>query len=272
MNSPTRAPVYIFAWQYFGTAIFVPFYCFVELNRHFHSRHGSDPSVPYYQAKALIPAAIIAVIHPYRMVYFPPSSITLSQHQAFIASYQLGPFVCYALVAAFANYFTSDGKTRTTQPANADVPWIKATYAIFGAFSAIVHIAVLACVWRSGDPSVSFDTLFVPRWGQLWLPNAAEALYVEESLFFLQWDFILVTLSCMIYVARILEAMRGSKGDQEPVLKNALVVLGCGIVCVIFSPGAVVSAVLFAREDFLRQQFSERERQKMLKQTKNAGA
>ncbi|KAF7562317.1 hypothetical protein G7046_g1837 [Stylonectria norvegica] len=258
------APVYVFCWQYFGTAIFVPFYCYVELNRHFNPLQGGDPSIPYYQAKALIPAAIIGVIHPFRMVYFPPSGMTLSQHQAFIATYQLGPFVCYAAVAALANYFSSDGKATTTFAVNADAPWIKATYAIFGTFSGIVHLAVVGCAWRSDDPCVSLNALFVPRVGKLWLPDAADALYVEESLFFLQWDFILVVLACMIYVAGILETMRGSRGTKQPATKNALVAVCCGILSVLFSPGAVVSAVLYAREDFLRQQFAGKERERIL--------
>ena len=200
-------------------------------------------------------------------MYFPPAGITLSQHQTFIACYQLGPFACYALVAAFANFLSSDGRSNDTDvPKNADAPWIKATYAIFGAFSGAVHLAVLGCVWRSQDLGVSFSALFVPQWVKLWLPGAEEALYVEESLFFLQWDFILVVLAACIYVERIVEAMwvYGGDGKEEEGVNSWVVMLVCGVACVVVGPGAVVSAVLYIREDFLRHAFAEKEREKML--------
>ena len=253
------APILIFCWQYFGTAIFVPIYCFVELQRHFDSE-TSDPSVPLLQAKALIPAAAIAVIHPFRMVYFPPSQLTDSQHQVHIAFYQLGPFICYALVATFANYMAADhrdGEAQVTKP-NADAWWIKATYAFFGSFSGIVHVATVCKVIFSRDPSLSLDRLFVPRLAPIWQDDAAANMYVEESLFFLQWDFILVVMACSLYVTRIAEAMYGSRTEGEDgwlAFKSAAVLLGCGVSCVALGPGAVVSTVLFLREDLLRKQY-----------------
>lgn len=231
----------------------------MELQRHFSSE-ASDPSVPLLQAKVLIPAAAIAVIHPFRMVYFPPSQLTDSQHQAHIAFYQLGPFICYALVATFSNYIAADhrdGKGPVAKP-NADASWIKAAYAFFGSFSGIVHVATVCRVIFSRDPTLSLDRLFVPRLGPIFHADAAAHMYVEESLFFLQWDFVLVVLACSLYVTRIAEAMYGSREEEEDswlAFKSAAILLCCGISCVALGPGAVVSAVLFLREDFLRKQY-----------------
>ena len=231
----------------------------MELQRHFSSE-ASDPSVPLLQAKALMPAAAISVIHPFRMVYFPPSQLTESQYQAHIAFYQLGPFICYALVAAFANYMASDhrdGEAPVTKP-NADAWWIKAVYAFFGSFSGIVHVATVCRVMFSRDPTFSLHKLFVPRLESIFHADAAAHLYVEESLFFLQWDFILVVLACSLYVTRIAEAMYGSREEGEDgwlAFKSAAMLLWCGILCVTLGPGTVVSGVLFLREDFLRKQY-----------------
>lgn len=231
----------------------------MELQRHF-GPETSDPSVPLLQAKALIPAAAIAVIHPFRMVYFPPSQITDSQHQAHIAFYQLGPFICYALVATFANYLASDhrdSEAQVTKP-NEDAWWIKAAYAFFGCFSGIVHVAMVCRVIFSRNPTLSLDRLFVPRLAPIWHDDAAANMYVEESLFFLQWDFILVVLACSLYVTRLVEAMYGSRGEGEDgwlAFKSASILLCCGVSCVALGPGTVVSAVLFLREDFLRKQY-----------------
>jgi len=248
----------MFSWQYFGTAI-LPYYFYTELNRHFNPSEASDPSIPFLQAKALLPAAAIAFLHPYRMVYFQPSSLTVSQQQSFIAIYQLGPFICYALVAAFVNFLSSDHKDETIHAANADVPWIKGTYAAFGLFSGVTHLSVLRVVMLSKDPSVSLASIFVPRIAKIWRADAVESLFVEESLFFLQWDFILVVLAGSIYVTRISEVTVGL-GDGESWLgfRSALMVFSYGIACVMLGPGAVISAVLYLREDFLRKQYAEK--------------
>lgn len=243
----------------------MPFYCFVELNRHFAPQQASDPSVPFLQAKALLPAAAIAFLHPYRMVYFPPSGTTESQHQTFIANYQLGPFICYALVAASENYLSSDHKDEKSYPANADAPWVKATYAVFGLFSGVVHLTIMRVLLQSNDPSVSLATVFVPQLAKIWRPDAAASLYVEESLFFLQWDFILVVLACSIYITRISEAMYGPhSGDGWLSFKSAALVLLFGITCVLLSPGAVVSGVLYLREDFLRQNYMNKQEKDLI--------
>lgn len=249
----------MFCWQYFGTAIFLPFYFYQELNQHFDASRLSDPSIPYFEAKSLIPAAVLAAIHPYLMVYFPWPSTTTPQHQAFIAIYQLGPFMCYSLVSAFANFLSSDRKQAPPQVANSDAKWIKATYAFFGVFSAIVHVAVLGFVWSSRDPSLSLSEIFMPRWGNLWGPNAAAELYVEESLFFLQWDFILAVMCGSLYIARILEGISSAKNGQWPAYKRSAVLLVSGIASVVLSPGLIVSLVLYGREDFLRDSFAQKQ-------------
>ena len=257
----------MFCCQYLGTAIFVPFYCFVELNRHFNPNEVSDPSVPYLQAKSLLPAAIIGFLHPYRLVYFTPSGTTTSQHQTFIANYQLGPFITYALVATFTNYLSSDHQNEKPYPKNADAPWIKVVYAFFGMFSTITHLSVIGKVLTSRDRAVNLTSLFVPAFGKIWLVDAAASRFVEESLYFLQWDFILVVLACSIWVTRITEIMytvRGGTGNGWLGVKSAALVLFFGIACVLFSPGGVVSAVLYEREDFLRQEWIRKQERETL--------
>lgn len=240
----------------------MPFYFYEELNQHFNSSRLSDPSIPYFEAKSLIPAAFLAAIHPYLMVYFPWPSTTTSQHQAFIAVYQLGPFMCYGLVSTFANYLSSHRKRVQPQVPNADAKWIKATYAFFGVFSAVVHVAVLSLVWRSQEPSLSLSEIFMPRLSKLWSPNAAAARYVDEFLFFLQWDFILVVMGVSLYVVRILEGISSSLEDgQWPAYKRSAVLLVSGIASVVLSPGLIVSLALYRREDFLRDSFAQKESQ-----------
>jgi hypothetical protein len=69
--------------------------------------------------------------------------------------------------------------------------------------------------------------------------------------------FFLVVLACSIYITRISEGMYCSRDGGWPIFQNGALVLASGIACVLLSPGAVVSGVLYLREDFLRQHFAE---------------
>ncbi|KAM5456326.1 hypothetical protein MaudCBS49596_001348 [Microsporum audouinii] len=251
------APVYSFCWLYCGTAMLFPSYCFVELRQHFGAgRRPSDPSVPYFQAKALLPAAAVSFLYFYYLVYFPRSGMTESVYTTVIAYYQLGPFICYAMVAALACYLSSDHKPGQNCPPNADARWIKATYAVFGLFSGVMHLSVVGLLLSSVDGSLSLSRVFIPQLSNLLRPDAAASLFVEETLFFLQWDFILLALVCSIYSLRISEGIYCPQGSGWPTLTSAVLGTAFGISCLVFGPGAVVSAMLWLREDFLRQNYA----------------
>ena len=166
----SRVPVNILAWQLIGAAIFVPLYLMLELEQHSFSSErpvSQDPTVPYLQAKALLPATIITVLHLYRMVYFPPSGITTAQHQAWTAVWQLTPFLCYAAMAAIGLFLTSRNTEQVVESersSNSDVPWLKAVFLLFGLFSAIGRGLILNFPKRIGNTSQTFELCFpVPK-------------------------------------------------------------------------------------------------------------
>ncbi|KAJ5705160.1 hypothetical protein N7536_000849 [Penicillium majusculum] len=253
-------PIYVFLWQYLGTAIFFPFYLFVELSQHFGSSDRSDPSISYYDAKALLPATLLAMVLPYRNVYFPPSGTTDAQHHMFIAFYQLGPFATYILTAGIAKYISSGKEEESRLPSNSDAPWIKAIYAVYGIFSALAHIGVILRVAFSSDPTFSLSRLFFPAFQNLWNPEAAARRYVEEHLFFLQWDFILVVLGCSIYASRVAQGMYSSRESGSSTLFGVGGILIASLASMIFSPGAMITAILYVREDFIRQEYATKQR------------
>jgi Na+/proline symporter len=244
----------MFVLQYLGTAIFLPFYFYLDLDHHF-SGAISDPSVDYLQARSLLPAGALAFLNCFRMAFFPPSSITQSTHQAHIAFYQIGPFACYALVAALSSLGSVKGPQTPGQAKNADAWWIKTTYAVFGVFSGVVHVAILAYVMTSKDTSLSLSRLFVPEINRTSRPNAAEIRYVEEHLFFLQWDFILVVLACALYATRTLEGMYCKRSEGWTSVQGGILVFLIGVACTFLSPGAVISLILYLREDILRTKY-----------------
>ena len=120
----------------------------------------------------------------------------------------------------------------------------------------LVHLSVICVALQSSDRSVSIAKIFVPRLASIWRPDAADPVHAEGSLFFLQWDFILVVLACSVYMTRISEAMYGPyDGDRWLAFKSAALIIAFGMACVLLSPGAIVSGVLYLREDFLRRNF-----------------
>lgn len=271
MMENNRAPVNIFLWQTIGAANFIPLYLAFELDRHFHPHphqkkpSESDPSVPYLKAKSFLPAAVITIIHCYWMVYFPPSGITTSQHQVWLAIWQLAPFFCWALDAALASYLESDpaddnknSKEASANQANphADALYLKATYFSFGLFCASMHLWVLYNLTFSKDPSLSLSSAFIPRNSKLWYPNTGATNWVEESRYFLQWDYIIVVLAAGLYALVITEGTHVRAGKFSTSARSAIFSAFC-IACVMFSPGSVCAWVLYWREDFLRRRCVE---------------
>jgi len=258
--------LYAFCWQYVGTAILLPFYFYIELSHHFDKKPISDPSTPYLKAKALLPCCIIGGPGLYRLLFFPPASVSESQHFIFNSWYHVGSIITFVLVCAVSGAMAStSNKEEPKRATNADLPWIKRTYAFFAAFAGVIHLVVIFYAWNSADPSLSLDKLFVPRFSQIWRADRAERLYVEETLFFDQWDFILVVLQCAIYVSRILEVMY-VKDKEWSSLNRSTVVILVSVASTIFSPGLVVSVVLYLREDFIRQQYMDAQTETMSKE------
>jgi hypothetical protein len=249
----SRAPVNVFAWQYLGAAIFVPLYFLIELESHFSSENVSEPEVPYLQSISILPATTVTIIHLYRMVYFPPGGTTTSQHQAWLAVWQLAPFLCYCAVAAISMYLASKDKPLALRHRDADLRWIQATYATFGLLSGIMHTSVMYRLATSQNPSVSLVEAFIPRLGSLWQPDSASSAFIAESAFFLQWDYIIIVIVGGIYVAEIAQTVYGF---SYSIVGWSLLTLAACVASHILGPGFVWAAALLLREDFLRLSFS----------------
>lgn len=274
------SPLFIFVWMWAGSALFYPMFCYFDLVRHYYNRNqggtgqGVEVEVPYYQAVSIPIATFISYFWPYIMIHFPPATITSAQHQNIIALNQFGSFLCYVLVAAGATYLSTPNYAKTTtkttpRPRNSDAPWLKATYAFFGLFSAVVHLAVLGrLLFRPGSlngDDVSLAGVFVPRLADglgagnfLSTPQARAVMMAPQVQFFMQWDYLLVLATAAVWSARNAEAMCCRRAGGWPPLTGAAVVLALGLASFLLNPGTVLSAVLYLREDFLRKQVEEK--------------
>lgn len=258
------APVSIFLWMWMGTGMFMPMFCYFDLAHHLRRKDNRPSSsssrspqngveVPYFQAVSMPVATLLAYIWPYIMIHFPPAGTTTAQLQSFIALNQFGSFFCYILVAGGSTYLSGNNTNTTSRPKNADAPWIKATYALFGGLSVLIHLGVSGILLRSRDPTVTFSAVFVPSFANsLGTPSSHALRMAPEVQFFLQWDFLLFILTTAVWGEHAIEHICiHFKNHWSPFERGALVVV-LGIVSFIFNPGTVLCSILYVREGFLR--------------------
>ena len=226
----------------------------------------SDPSVPLSVARWILPAAIVGFYNPLRLVWFPPTGTTESQHHSFIALYQIGSLIWFMVVQSLAASFRksddSDAKPNAPHP-NSDVGFIKTAYAFGGLFSGVGHVLTCLSIWRSSTPDVSLARVFLPRFSNLFQEDAPLKLYGEENLFFLQWDFIIIILCTSLWAVRTLQGMKlGGENEVEwSFQKSSFAYVILCVANTILGPGAVQSGLLYVREDFLREQYAETQRE-----------
>ncbi|OCK84468.1 hypothetical protein K432DRAFT_345154 [Lepidopterella palustris CBS 459.81] len=246
------APIYAFLWGACGVATLLPIYCSVELSQRLTN---TSPRLPLAKARALIPAIFIGLMYPYYLMLMRPASTTPVQHQAFITFYQFSPFFVYACIQTFGSFLWKD-EDKVAGP-DADSYFVKAAYAIAGVWSAVAYISVLLISLFSSAPGVSFTRVFVPSFTAV--SKATAGTHIKEGSFlFMQIDYIIVAVACGIYAVKTLEMMwLGSpeKAAAAPRWNHAVAAatVFTTVSTCLLGPGATVSAVLFAREGFLRK-------------------
>ncbi|KAI1825902.1 hypothetical protein F4861DRAFT_537500 [Xylaria intraflava] len=256
------APLTIFFWQYVGTSIVLPLYTIVELRHHFgdgaseSSKSRNNMALPYAAAQALIPSAVIALVHPFLTIHYTPAGTTDAQLQTFVANYHLAGPIYYILIAAAAYTLTNRGTDTTPRPRDADFWWVRATYVSAGAFSLLIHLDVLRRIAGSREAGVSFVGVFLPS-AEIGLPGAAATQYVKEHLYFLQWDWVILVLTVALWLARTttaLDALRSKRTEEDlhGMARSVGLLLAYSLACMLFGFGAVGSAVLYYREEALR--------------------
>ncbi|KUI61464.1 hypothetical protein VP1G_08623 [Cytospora mali] len=255
------APALICLWMYTGTALFVPFYCYYDLTRHFNTHHRnakpSDPSVGYYQAVCIPAAALLCYIWPYYVMHYPPHGTTSSLHQTILAFNIFGGLLCYVLVLGGASFLAPAQPAAIPGDIGSEAPWIKATYAMLAIFSLSAHFEVVGDILWSQDRSISFSSVFVPDFwvGIFGSPTSLESRMAPEVHFFLQWDFLIFVFSTSVWATRIVEAMYCDRKDGWAAATRAGLILAFSLGGLLLNPGCVLSVLLYIREDFLRKEY-----------------
>ena len=134
-------------------------------------------------------------------------------------------------------------------------PFVYLALTFTGTCSAIAHVYSLTTSLLSQDPATAFSRVYIPSPGRV--DSSASNKLTEGGLLFLQYDFLVVSLTCILYAYLLLEpqskALMSSfsaiheRSGLEKLATMLLVVSATALL----GPGAVVSFAFALREDSL---------------------
>ncbi|KAF2846076.1 hypothetical protein T440DRAFT_406554 [Plenodomus tracheiphilus IPT5] len=230
-------------WQAFGAAIALPLF-FQQHLKWSNNIHMPLPPADLCAARALpisfMLGALLPAVVGMLTIWYPRSD---QLHQQILAAWQLDPvwvsLFQWALVAAFSSYSTKQSDEKS-------VHWLQFSYAFAAASSAAGHLYSVTALLLSPDPRSTFERVYVPFLFSG--PEDATLKLANGPWLFLQYDLIIISVSCLswayVLADRIIE---GQTRIRESV---HLLILTGGII---LGPGAVVSIVLFCREENLQR-------------------
>ena len=135
---------------------------------------------------------------------------------------------------------------RATTDTQRSYRWVRSSYLIAAASSALGHVYVMVHIFTSIGPKLDFVQMYVPfLWAGL---SQTPDILVSGPWLFLQYDLMIISLSSLswayLLVGRLLP------GGMLSMLR-LVAILGSGALMV--GPGAAVSLALFWREGELHR-------------------
>ncbi|WEW58625.1 hypothetical protein PRK78_004093 [Emydomyces testavorans] len=267
-----HAVIAIILWNANGAAIFQPPYFYFIARSKAVSR---DPTIPLNEAIALFITTIPTLVAP--LLLFVPAWLNYStwDHHGFIAMFHGTPILIVIIfMVGIISLRPRHGwvSKKDVKNANVDKPWIVASYVTAGTIAAIVHLYTIISSVTTTDPDATFARLFIPSPGKTnlfpaWFPNSSPTLpalppkyneIMEQFHLFSQFDWIVVTLSCIVFVHYLLsraeeddDRKKDSRKEMSVVEMRELAYLILGTLAV--GPGAAGSFALAVRESRIRE-------------------
>ena len=237
-------------WNGFGAAIILPIYCLL----HFQSQQlKRDNAVPLHEAKALVSTTLIGSLLPLILMLPPLIDCRVETQQAFSAVFQLTPVIFVAIQYVSARCIAL--RTKDRHELDVERPLIYLAFISTGICSAVAHIYSLATSFFSQDPATAFSRVYIPSPTRVDLSISNKI--TEGGLLFLQYDFLVISLTCVLYTYLLLEPQsRAIKSfvladyEQSGLGKFAMMLMVM-LTTIVFGPGAAVSFALAVREDSL---------------------
>ncbi|KAK4182962.1 polyketide synthase [Podospora australis] len=226
---------YLHCWNLMGVLVVVNHMTLVEDRRSLNVSSGSGrATIPENEAQALPLSAIWTTLlaTPFLLPSLVPKW-NIYHIQSGILLWLLGPLT----VSILQNILSSS--TSSSLP-NFRNP-IRLSYDIVGTAAGIIHLAALVLAFLSSDANLTLTRIWIPHHDA---PIRESQTYLLEGChLFIQWDYIVVTLSILMLGIYILhgngvQQLSGASAAPKNPTRKFLIVIG------LFGPGAALAWLL----------------------------
>ncbi|TIC90864.1 hypothetical protein CH35J_011264 [Colletotrichum higginsianum] len=241
-----------------GAAIVLPLYLYLVCRSKARLR---DASVPWHQAAALPATTLVILLQP--LLVFAPAWTGRGGthlHHGCIALFQVAPVAVLGFHFGLSSILPRKSAGTSQSSMRDSKRWIVASLILAGTVASAVHFYTVAGALLTRDGDVSLVRLFVPASGfadpieSLSKTNGLPAEYaalLENLHLFSQWDWIVVSLTSIVFAHLLLSRRdgvdRGKLGEANtPTEVQELFYLTAATA--VLGPGAAGSFALAIRE------------------------
>jgi hypothetical protein len=231
-------------WQALGAAISLPLYYSIHVLSLQKTQHTQVLDVRVARAipMSFLLGAVLPAVIGMMPTWLGRQSRSDTSHQIILAAWQPDPlWVCVIQMAitSLGSFFDA-GKETTSQTRTA-FAWVRRSYLIAAASSAVGHLYVMIKILSSIDERMSFSRMYIPTdlLGLTGDPN----IFVRGPWLFLQYDLLIIALSSLSWAFVLL--CHAYEQDRVSKAKLALLLFAGHLT---IGPGATVSLALFVRE------------------------
>jgi hypothetical protein len=179
-----------------------------------------------------------------------PAHRSARQHQIVLAAWQPDPLWVSSIYALLSSFGALTGQ-RDERSVRDSYLWNRASYALAAVCSAVGHLLTVAKMLSSyADPRLGFTRMYIPF--VFTGPAEATEILMRGPWLFLQYDLIIIVLSSVSWAFLLCNSALELKGLQQVKLGVCMIV---GTVAI--GPGATVSLVLLARENWIYREYNQ---------------
>ena len=215
----------------------LPLYCLI----HLRNRSANQASaVPVSEAKALLPTTALGLFLPLMLILPPVLGCRIEHQQAFMALFQASPLIFVLIQQIVARLIRTLDEHRS--PSDPNRPFVVGSYIFAGLSSAAVHIYVLIISLFTQNTHIGFSRVFIPSLVKI-DPRAPKKI-TEGAHLFLQYDWIIINLTCILYIYFLSEAHLETLTRHLKIpsgSRKLVAIVFITMTTVILGPGAAVS-------------------------------
>ncbi|KAI0403614.1 hypothetical protein F4802DRAFT_599006 [Xylaria palmicola] len=253
-----KYPIWVMIlWNANGAAIMQPPFFYALCKSKARLRNATIPS---HEARALFITTFAILLCP--LLIFAPAWMGSAtwDHHGYISYFHYSPVVLFGLFTGASRLLPSTPSTgRAAAAAKESKRWIVLALLLAGTTAAAVHLYTVTSALITNDTDISLARLFVPARGMTdpihSLPSASMGLVPEYAALlenfhlFSQYDWIVVTLSCVLFAHLLLSRRDGEdKSSLFTTREETRELAYLSAAALILGPGAAGSFALALRE------------------------